>query len=254
MSKNGSSTGTAPKKASRRPRWLGPLLEDPMYRRMRKALIREIAPDMALDWIEAEEYVMSQYQSMRFGNWQKVIWEHCKWDGIKRAVKRRLRQRCPSDPEDELDWKAGRLWPTMASSIEPAEIEAETFLARQSDLDSIARRRATALRRRDAALRHTGCSLAICSWRFLSWISSNSRTFSIAITAWSANVVTSSICLPVNGSSHERLSAITPMVAPSLRSGKISSRARRVIISRVHFAEGWSTEAPVSRRVRAAGR
>jgi hypothetical protein len=39
-------------------------------------------------------------------------------------------------------------------AIEPAEIEAETFLARQSDLDSIARRSATALRRRDAALRH----------------------------------------------------------------------------------------------------
>src|SRR5258708_29143932 len=91
---------------------------------------------------------------MRFRNWQKVILERCQWDGIKRAVKRRLRQRCPSDPEDELDWKAGRLWPTMASSIEPAEIEVETFLARQPDLDSIARRRATALRRRDAALRH----------------------------------------------------------------------------------------------------
>jgi hypothetical protein len=152
MPKNGSTTGTAPKKASRRPRWLGPLLEDPMYRRMRKALIREIAPDTALDWVEAEEYVMSQYQSMRFGNWQKVIWDHGQWDGIKRAVKRRLRRRCPSDPEDELDRKAGLLWPTMA--IEPAEIEAETFLARQSDLDSIARRSATALRRRDAALRH----------------------------------------------------------------------------------------------------
>ena len=37
-------------------------------------------------------------------------------------------------------------------------------------------------------------SLACCSCRFLSWISSNSRTFSIAITAWSAKVVTSSIC------------------------------------------------------------
>ena len=154
MSKNGSATGTAPKKACRRPRWLGPLLDDPVYRRMRKALIREIAPNTVLDWIEAEEYVMSQYQSMRFRNWQKVILEHCQWDGIKRAVKRRLRQRCPSDPEDELDWKAGRLWPTMASSIEPAEIEVETFLHRQPDLDSIARRGATALRRRDAALRH----------------------------------------------------------------------------------------------------
>jgi hypothetical protein len=152
--KNGSTTGTASKKASRRPRWLGPLLEDPMYRRMRKALIREIAPDMALDWIEAEEYVMSQYQSMLFRDWQKVIWERCQWDGIKGAVKRRLRQRCPSDSENELDWKAGQLWPTMATSIKPAEIEVETFLARQPDLDSIARRSATALRRRDAALRH----------------------------------------------------------------------------------------------------
>ncbi len=125
-----------------------------MYRRMHKALIREIAPDTVLEWVEAEEYVMLQYQSMRFGNWQKVIFKHCQWDGIKRAVKRRLRKECPSDPEDELDWKAGRLWPTMASSIEPAEIEVETFLARRLDLDSIARRSATALRRRDAALRH----------------------------------------------------------------------------------------------------
>ena len=66
-----------------------------MYRRMRKALIREIAPVTVLDWVEAEEYVMSQYQSMRFRNWQKVILERCQWDGIKRAVKRRLRQRCP---------------------------------------------------------------------------------------------------------------------------------------------------------------
>ena len=40
-----------------------------MYRRMRKALIREIAPDTVLDWVEAEEYVMAQYQSMRFRNW-----------------------------------------------------------------------------------------------------------------------------------------------------------------------------------------
>ena len=61
---------------------MGPLLEDPMYRRMRKALIREIAPDTVLDWVEAEEYVMSQYQSMRFGNWhspapQTVISKAC---------------------------------------------------------------------------------------------------------------------------------------------------------------------------------
>ena len=33
------------------------------------------------------------------------------------------------------------------------------------------------------------------SWRLLSWISSKTATFSIAITAWSAKVVSSSICL-----------------------------------------------------------
>jgi hypothetical protein len=57
-----------------------------MYRRMRKALIREIAPVTVLDWVEAEEYVIAQYQSMRFRNWQKVILERCQWDGIKRGV------------------------------------------------------------------------------------------------------------------------------------------------------------------------
>ena len=46
--------------------------------------------------------------------------------------------------------------------------------------------------------------LASASCRFLSWISSNSRTFSIAIAAWSANVDTSSICFSVNGRTVER--------------------------------------------------
>ena len=34
---------------------------------------------------------------------------------------------------------------------------------------------------------------------------SNSRTFSIAIAAWSANVATNSICLSVNGRTSERV-------------------------------------------------
>ena len=46
----------------------------------------------------------------------------------------------------------------------------------------------------------------LSSWRLLSWISSNSRTFSIAITAWSAKVVASSICLSVNGRTRRRVS------------------------------------------------
>ena len=50
------------------------------------------------------------------------------------------------------------------------------------------------------------CWLASASWRLLSWISSNSRTFSMAITAWSAKVATSSICLSVNGRTSCRVS------------------------------------------------
>src|SRR4029077_3219458 len=42
------------------------------------------------------------------------------------------------------------------------------------------------------------CWLASSSCRLLSWISSNNRTFSMAIAAWSAKVVTNSICLSVN--------------------------------------------------------
>ena len=43
------------------------------------------------------------------------------------------------------------------------------------------------------------CWLATSSWRLFSWISLNRRTFSIAITAWSAKVSRSAICLSVNG-------------------------------------------------------
>ena len=60
-----------------------------------------------------------------------------------------------NNPHGENDFGSFKIADTtMASSIEPAEIEVETFLHRQPDLDSIARRDATALRRRDAALRH----------------------------------------------------------------------------------------------------
>ena len=61
--------------------------------------------------------------------------------------------------------------------------------------------------------------LAICSCRFLSWISSNNRTFSIAITARSAKVLTSSICFSVNGSTVARVKVKTPMESRSRNSG-----------------------------------
>src|SRR5262249_39399202 len=46
---------------------------------------------------------------------------------------------------------------------------------------------------------------------------SNSRTFSIAITAWSAKVVSSSICLSVKGRTTDRVSVNAPIGVPSIR-------------------------------------
>ena len=59
------------------------------------------------------------------------------------------------------------------------------------------------------------CWLASASCRLLSWISSNRRTFSIAIAAWSAKVAASSICFSVNGRTSVRVSVNTPTGAPS---------------------------------------
>ena len=63
------------------------------------------------------------------------------------------------------------------------------------------------------------CSSDSDSSRVRACTSSKSRTFSIAITAWSAKVVTSSISLSVNGATIDRVSAITPIGAPSRSSG-----------------------------------
>ena len=67
------------------------------------------------------------------------------------------------------------------------------------------------------------CSSASDSSRVRACTSSNSRTFSIAITAWSAKVVTSSICLSVNGRTVRRVSTITPIGIPSRSSGTPST-------------------------------
>src|SRR5215467_664579 len=70
-------------------------------------------------------------------------------------------------------------------------------------------------------------SLASASCRLLSWISSNSRTFSIAIAAWSANVSTSAICLSVNGSTSVLMRPMTPFGIPSRSIGTASTVPKR---------------------------
>src|SRR5262245_57490059 len=85
------------------------------------------------------------------------------------------------------------------------------------------------------------CWLASPSCRLLSWISSNNRTFSIAIAAWSAKVVTSSICLSLNGRMTERARTNTPIGFPSrqymqthpIPSGRGSVSGRTVLDGKV---------------------
>ena len=66
--------------------------------------------------------------------------------------------------------------------------------------------------RRSCAVRRSSSDFANSLVRSCS--ASNSRTFSIAMTAWSANVVTSSICLSVNGFTSVRVSESTPTGIP----------------------------------------
>jgi hypothetical protein len=78
---------------------------DPVYRRMRRALIHEIAPQDPIEWILLNEYVLSQYQVMRFGRWQRQLLLFMEGEGLKRVVKTRLRGRS-TESDVDLDWRA----------------------------------------------------------------------------------------------------------------------------------------------------
>src|SRR5262252_1820382 len=70
------------------------------------------------------------------------------------------------------------------------------------------------------------CSSDSVRSRVRACTSSNSRTFSIAITAWSANVVITSTCLSVNGVVTERASTSAPMVCfPEQRNREHGAKA-----------------------------
>jgi hypothetical protein len=78
------------------------------------------------------------------------------------------------------------------------------------------------------------CSSASLSSRVRDCTSSNSRTFSIAITAWSAKVVISSICLSVNGPTSDRVTVNAPIGVPSQRSGTPSMVRQRPSLCASH--------------------
>ena len=76
---------------------------------------------------------------------------------------------------------------------------------------------------RNTSLVAVCCSNASVRSRLRDWSSLKSRTFSIAITAWSANVLTSSICRSVNGSTMSRHTMMPPIGVSSRSSGVASS-------------------------------
>jgi hypothetical protein len=67
------------------------------------------------------------------------------------------------------------------------------------------------------------CSRASVSSRFRASSSVNRRTFSIAITAWSANVFASAICFSVKGCTSVRRIQMRPIGTPSRNSGVAST-------------------------------
>ena len=85
----------------RTPRWLrGPRTslrsiinpeEVSIYRRMRKAVIQELRPKTPIEWILVNEFVNGQFFAMRCQTWQAAVMHFSVGEGLRRAVKKRLR-------------------------------------------------------------------------------------------------------------------------------------------------------------------
>jgi hypothetical protein len=154
------------KKASseifRTPRWLrGPPRslrsiispeELSIYRRMGKAVIQELRPKTPIEWILANEYVNAQLSAMRYDTWQAAVMQFSFAEGLKRAVKHRLRAGNEGS-ESDLDRRAKELAGSMRPYVNDHAIEAEMYLSRRSEMDSIHKRQLSAQRRRDSSLR-----------------------------------------------------------------------------------------------------
>jgi hypothetical protein len=146
----------------RTPRWLrGPPTslrsirnreEVSIYRRMRKAVIQELRPKTPIEWILVNDFVNAQFSAMRYGTWQAAVMQFSVGEGLKRAVKNRLRTGNKGS-EADLDWKAQELAGSMRRYVNDHAIEAEMYLSRRSEMDSIYKRQVTAQRRRDSSLR-----------------------------------------------------------------------------------------------------
>ena len=155
-----------PKKTSseifRTPRWLrGPPRslrsimnpeEVSIYRRMRKAIIQELRPKTPIEWILVNEFVNAHFSAMRYATWQAAVMQFSVGEGLRRAVKNQLRSGNKGS-EADLDWRAQELAGSMRPYVNDHAIEAEMYLSRRSEMDSIHKRQLSAQRRRDSSLR-----------------------------------------------------------------------------------------------------
>jgi hypothetical protein len=104
---------------------------------MSKAVIQELRPKTPIEWILADELVDAQFSAMRYRTWQAAVMQFSVAEGLTRAVKNRLRSG-KEGSEADLDWKGKKLLGSMRPNDHA--IEAEMYLSRRSDMDSIHKR------------------------------------------------------------------------------------------------------------------
>ena len=129
----------------RTPRWLrGPPTylrsilnreENWIYRSMCEAVIQELRPETAIEWIMVNEFVIEQFSAMRYATWQEAVMQFSGWEGLLRAVKNRLRSNHKGSEED-LNWKAQKLAGSMRRYVNDHAIEAEMYLSRRNEMDT----------------------------------------------------------------------------------------------------------------------
>jgi hypothetical protein len=151
------ASGPVRKKAagevSRRPRWLlrPEFQNNKIYRLIDKAIVNEFRPKDVVAWIAVDEYANSQFKAMQYATWQVAMLQFSLPQGVRRAVKNRLRY--GAENEDDLEWKAAEMEERLRRTINSAALQSETFLSRRVEMDSIHRREVAAQRRRDLSFR-----------------------------------------------------------------------------------------------------
>jgi hypothetical protein len=126
--------------------------EASIYRSLRKAIIQELRPKTPIQWIWVNEIVNAQFSAIRYGTWQAALMQFSVGEGLKRAIKNRLRSGNEGS-EADLDSRAQELAGSMRPFVNNHAIQAEMYLSRRSEMDSIHKRQLSAQRRRDSSLR-----------------------------------------------------------------------------------------------------